>query len=334
MTVYLYFPHDEFDGVTGDYDLSADYVELSAFFSLDRSALISDLVNASEIGAEQDYADVEDEITRRESIISATVRRIIQRRNALGSSYPFTIDDDGTILYYLYEDINYGKAAYLLCLILSHLKAISPVLSSTSIYPTDQEIQLLRRYFQYFATAALAAEIGGQAWSFGHPRPDHTGFITKLEEIWLVLRDGAVGIGRGAPESPQDDKIDIFAARLHPDGLPGFLLAAAQVATGKNWQEKSIKAHLTAVFPQRWFARGQPVTEMVCYHIIPFPRSDDKFFDDVRVVGNLLHRLRVPYRVEEATSLIARGMPVEASDQLPEAVAWIEAYWRRGQVST
>ena len=69
---------------------------------------------------------------------------------------------------------------------------------------------------------------------------------------------------------------------------------------------------------------------MLCYHIIPFTRSEDEFFDDCRVLGNVLHRLRVPHRVTEAQGLHAQGVPIEAFDQLAVAVDWIKAYAARG----
>jgi hypothetical protein len=186
----------------------------------------------------------------------------------------------------------------------------------------------LRKYFQYFATAALAAEVNGRAWSFGHPRPDRSNFHTKLADIWGVLHDGTLQQADGAPDKPQDDQIDVFAARLHPDSLPGFLLAAGQVATGKNWREKSLRTHLQHVFLSRWFGQ-QPVTTMMCYHIIPFTRLDDEFYDDCRILGNVLHRLRVPYRVAEAQDLHDRGVIIEAFDQLAGAVDWVKAYATR-----
>ena len=114
------------------------------------------------------------------------------------------------------------------------------------MHPEDDEIPRIRELFQYFATAALATEIQGRAWSFGFPRPDGSGFVDKLKEIWRVLADGRVEPQVGAPKYVKDDQVDVFAARLHPDGLPGFLLAAAQVATGKNVGDKSLKGHLSA----------------------------------------------------------------------------------------
>lgn len=330
--VDLYFPQDEVKGEKPNFDLAADYLELTAFFSEQSRAFTKDLINAKEIGAEDDYRDVHEEMTDREEIVSGTVVRIEGRCRALSDSYPFILDENGDILKFCGQDPSYGQAAYILSLILSHLKAVSPILHSSTVYPTDVEIVNLRKYFQYFATAALAAEVSGQAWSFGHPRPNNTSFHTKLAQIWGVFRDGILGPAVGVPARPQDDQIDIFAARLHPDGLPGFLLAVAQVATGKNWREKSLRTHLQHVFPSRWFSQ-QPVTIMVCYHIIPFARPDDEFFDDCRILGNVLHRLRVPYRVSEAQKLHAQGTAIEAFDQLAAAVEWIKMYATRAAVA-
>ncbi|WP_156503175.1 hypothetical protein PJ900_03010 (plasmid) [Tistrella mobilis] len=328
MANELYFPHDEIDDKKPNFDIAADYLELVAFFSEDSRSFTKDLINAVEIGAEDDYENLDNEMTDREEIVSGAVRRIDSRRKALNTSYPFYLDENGDILTYVGQEPSYGHAAYMLCLILSHLKAVSPILHGSEFYPTDAEIIELRKFFQYFATAALAAEVNGRAWSFGHPRPDRTSFHTKLSEIWEIFRDGVLQSAVGAPERPQDDQIDVFAARLHPDGLPGFLLAAGQVATGNNWREKSLRNHVEKVFPSRWFGQ-QPVTTMICYHIIPFTRTEDEFVDDCRILGNVLHRLRVPYRVAEAQKLHQEGVHIEAFDQISVAVDWIRAYARK-----
>ncbi len=329
MAVKLYFPHDEIDTKNPNFDLAADYLELTALFSDQARSFTKDLINATEIGAEEDYSDVDEEMTGREEIVSGAVKRIDRRSTALGEAYPFTLDENGDVLTYVGQEPSYGQAAYVLSLILSHLKAVSPVLDGSAVYPSDAEVISLRKYFQYFATAALAAEVHGRAWSFGHPRPDKTNFHAKLAEIWGVFRDGILQSASGAPAKPQDDQIDVFAARLHRDGLPGFLLAAGQVATGNNWRDKSLRHHLEKVFPSRWFGQ-QPVTMMMCYHIIPFTRPDDDFFDDCRILGNVLHRLRVPYRVAEAQGLHDQGVIIEAFDQLGAAVEWVKAYAARG----
>ena len=250
------------------------------------------------------------------------------RKRVLATSYPFDIDDNGDVIFYTGDMTDLGHTAYLVSLILSNLKSVSPLLVGSEAHPTEEEVIRLRRYFQYFATAAIAAEVGGPAWSFGFPRPDRTGFLPKLCEIWVSFKDGSVGPDPSSPSHPKDGGVDIFAWREQKDGLPGFLLLAAQVATGRDWKEKSIKTYVNGVFKNRWFSRV-PVTVMVAYHVIPFARPDETFRDDVDLLGNVLHRLRVPFRVSEATSLDSNGVAVEAFDLLDDATEWIQSYVER-----
>ncbi len=327
MSSSVYFPSDEFvGGGIPDLDLAADYLELKALFS--GRSFSQDLVNALEDAAENEYEDVDTEIRAREEIASGAESRILSRQRILSSSYPFKLDESGSILSFAADRRNNGTHAYLVSLLLSNLRAQTPLLQDAEFHPSDDDVRGLRRYFQYFATAAIAAEVGGPAWSFGAPRPDGTGFRAKLSEIWSVLGDGYVRPDPTAPKRPQDDGIDVFAWREQTDGLPGFLLVAAQVATGGNWKDKSLLAHVDRVFHHRWFGRP-PATRMVPYHVIPFARPDEAFRDDVLVLGNVLHRLRVPRRVAEAEKLVRDGMAVEAFDKLGEASDWIDGYLAR-----
>ena len=85
-------------------------------------------------------------------------------------------------------------------------------------------------------------------------------------------------------------------------------------------------------FKSRWF-RTQPVTDFMIYMIIPFARADDQFVDDVRVMGNVLHRLRVPRRVEEADRLVVTGVNIEGYDRLAEAACWVTDYRNRANAA-
>ena len=325
MTVHLCFPIDDATGDGIDFDRIADFLELTTFFANDCTTLVSDIANQAIIGAAEEPADLDEEMRRGvEEVVSGAVLRIEERRIALDTAYPFELDNDGNSLTYIPAQPSVGQAAYILSLVLSNLRALSPILDGSDVHPDDGEVRTLRQYFQYFATAALAAEIRGHAWSFGFPRPDGSGFIAKLKEIWQYLGDGRVEAQVGAPECPKDDQVDVFAARPHPDRLPGFPVAAAQVATGKNVKDKSLRGHLGA-FKGRWFAR-QPVTDFAPYMIVPFARDQDSFVDDVRVMGNVLHRLRVPRRVEEAEELMGANVTVEGYDRLAEAAQWVVDY--------
>ena len=326
MSPAVYLPSDEFGGnEPPNLDLAADYLELRALFAADGQSFSEDIVDALEIAADARFEDVNAEIEAREDVAAGAVTRMASRKRALATAYPFELDQRGSMILFTATEPDLGQAAYLVSLLLSNLRAVTPLLDGSQVHPSEAEVRLLRNYFQYFATAAIAAEIGGSAWSFGFPRPDSTGFATKLSEIWAVLRDGTVGFDPAAPPSPKDDKVDIFAWREPRDRLPGFLLVAAQVATGGNWRDKPIKYHVDRVFPRRWFSR-LPATEMVAYHVIPFARPDLRFRDDVLLLGNVLHRLRVPRRVSEAASLARKGAAIEALDQLGAATEWIRSF--------
>ena len=328
----LYLPMDEVTGPSIDADRAADFLELNAFMATDSSVTTSELAGTAAVGAAEDHDDVDSEMQEgREDLVRETVDRIDSRLAALGGAYPFALDAGGGVLTCGVEEPSFGQAAYLLSLVLSNLRAVTPVLDHSGIHPDDAEVRRLRAHFQCCATVALAAELQGDAWWFGSPRPDGSSFLDKLDEIWGRFGDGVVSARIGAPQQPKDDQVDVFAARTHLDGLPGFLLAAAQVATGVNWREKSLKAHLQA-FRSRWFST-QPTTCFIPYMIVPFATDDRRFMDDVRVMGNVLHRLRVPRRVAEAAQLAEAGGQIEGYDRLPEVARWVGDYRNRARAA-
>ena len=63
MMPAVYLPSDEFTGIRPpDLDLAADYLELKAALSVDGQAFSEDIVNALELAAEAEFADVNAEI--------------------------------------------------------------------------------------------------------------------------------------------------------------------------------------------------------------------------------------------------------------------------------
>lgn len=331
MMIRLGFPSDAVSMPYMDFCATADFMELCAFFSSTGPALTSVLVNEAMIGAEEDYEGLDAEHRYGgEELVSGTVNEMENRRRYLRDAYPFAVDDRGEVVKCVMTHRSLGHVAYVLSLLLSNLRSVSPILSGSIVHPTDSEVRRLRKYFEYFATAALAAEIQGNAWSFGFPRPDGSSFLKKLDEIWMEFGDGRVGRRVGARRYPKDDGVDVFAARQHPDRLPGFLLAAAQVSTGKHTDTKSLRGVIPRFFG-RWFVE-QPTTDVIPYVIIPFARDRGGFVDDVRKYGNVLHRLRVPRRVVEASALVEAGVTVEGYDRLGEASKWVSEYRRRMEV--
>ena len=322
----LYVPLDELTGGRRSADVAADFLELDAFFAEHGFVQTSVLANEASIGADEEPSDLDGEMRDGpEDLVSEVVQRIEGRSDALASEYPFRLDRDADILSYEDAGDSLGRCAYVLSLVLSNLQA--PVLDGSPLRPEEAEIRRLRELFQYTSTAALAAEVQGVAWSFGFPRPDGSSFLKKLKEIWSTFDDGRVRRKPGAPVHVKDDEVDVFAARLHPDRQPGFLFAAAQVATGGDWRAKSLLGHQDG-FRHSWFV-DPPVTRFIPYMIVPFAVDDPKFRRDVSRLGNVLHRLRVPRRVSEAQRLVEADVKIEAYDRLQEVVDWVVDYRNR-----
>ena len=295
---------------------------------------MSAITNEASIGASDDHGSVADEMDgggqnpNIEELILGVVRCLVQRQDMLDTLYPFSVGPGGDIIEYhrrpcAQEHEKIGRAAYMLSLLLSNLRAVSPVLDGSVLHPDKHQERELRQFFQYFATAAVAADIGGDAWSFGFPRPDGSGFIEKLTKIWDEIGDGTVDRQPGAPAQPKDDQVDVFAARRHKDGMPGFPMVAAQVATGRDFRAKSIKGHIRA-FRQRWYS-PPPVTDFMPYLVVPFVMDRNTFIDTVRTAGNLLDRTRVTIRAAEAAQ-IGKRRQVEGYGFMAEAGRWIAGF--------
>lgn len=359
----LHFPPDELTRETLDHDLAADFLELCAFFSEGESVPVGRLLDEQEnvdfdygtaaheahqmerlefdavSGNVEDtnmidgeYGFAESGSDRETQVVYETVARIRSRVDALQEAYPFHLSADGAALKYKNHDLSCGQATYIVCLILSNLKSMSSILFQSGLHPDEEsgEDMKIRRLFQFLGTAALGGEINGDSWSFGFPRLDGSDFHKRLAEIWGKIDDGTLKASEGVSESPKDGGVDVIAARLHRDGLPGFILAMAQIATGADWKRKKIRGPVLDGFLESWFGKP-PRSRIMCYHIIPLALSDAQFKIQCVEAGSLLHRLRVPYRVEEAKRLHdAKTISVEGIEQLDAVIEWVKEYSQRG----
>lgn len=321
-----YIPHDELSGPAPDADLAADISEIGALLSASSEFLLTDLRNDLEIGSDE-YRDTDEHNSLSDAALNAAATAIERRTNLLGNAYPFSLDARGFVLRYKNEDEKVQNA-YVLCLILSHLKAVSPVLDQADLEPDPDAQRKMRDWFQKLCAPALAAEVRGHAWAFGHPRADRTGFLEKLRIIWNVVRDGAVvdEAPNGASDRVKDDAIDVIAARPNADGAPGFPIAVAQVATGKKWDGKSIRNAAENVFFKFWF-KEHPASQITSYHFIPFsvPYEDMRF--KTLLLGHLVHRMRFVSMLAQAVQLIARKeIQAEGDEAFTSVGTWIKSY--------
>lgn len=327
-----YIPQDQLTGNSPNRILAADVLELMAFFSKEGRAALGELTSALEIGQDE-YADLDEVIVSRDRVVNEGASEIDLRKSQIGTAYPFELTDNGAVLSYLGTG-NWGRTLYVLSLLLSHLPSESEVLKRGGMAPTDPEIVQLRRWFQYCATASVAAEIGGRGWAFGWPRPDGSHFLDKLKEIWEALGDGEVRDvpQAGGPVNPKDDEIDIIAARPACDGSSGFPIVLGQVASGGNWKSKSLRGHADHVFFPEWFS-VLPGSQALVYHVVPFVIEPQYIRRETRRLGHLLHRGRLCARALEAAQLLkdAPGITIEGTASFGEVNAWADKYIQRFQ---
>jgi hypothetical protein len=329
-----YVPQDQLTGSEPNFLLGADLIELTALFAADSRAIVAELTSTLEIGQDE-YENLEEMLEKRDRLTTETTVEIESRARLLGEAYPFELDDSGSTLIFI-DSRNWGRTLYILALVLSHLPSErSPVLERAGLSPDDAEIVHLRRWFQYCATASVAAEIGGDAWAFGWPRPDGSAFLDKLKSIWTQLQDGDVREGAlpGSPRQVKDDEIDIIAARQSCDGLHGFPIILAQVASGNNWLSKPLRGHADHVFYPEWFSTT-PASQTLVYHIIPFVIDREGLRRDTRRLGHLMHRLRLSARAFEAYQAVQRGTDskIEGTEAFEEVDEWTNKYRSRGRV--
>jgi len=328
-----FVPQDELTGSEPNFLLAADLIELTALFATDGRAIVAELSSALEIGQDE-YENLEEMLAKRDRITTETAAELEARARAIGEAYPFQLDSSGATLTFS-DPKNWGQTLYVLSLVLSHLPAErSPVLERADLLPDDAEIIDLRRWFQYCATAAVAAEIGGDGWAFGWPRPDGSAFLDKLKAIWARLQDGDVRDVpmAGSPKKVKDDEIDIIAAKLSCDGAHGFPIILAQVASGNNWLSKPLRGHADHVFYPEWFS-NPPASQTLVYHVIPFVIAPEHMRRETRRLGHLMHRLRLCARAWEAHQAVKRGADVriEGVEAFGKVHAWTIDYRSRSK---
>ena len=315
----------------------ADWVELSALLAPDGRIGFSTLVSATDLESEEQDEDIADEDARQESLVNAVQAVLSERRKIVGpDDYPFVVDEEGDGIQRVAAVTPVG-AIYLFCLFLSHAY-------DRTIIPKEHAPEItheVRDLFQICATVAAAGYVDGVAVSFGWPRPESEAFLAALKRIYTMFGDGKPHdvAPPGAPEAVKDDGIDVIAWRPSPDGLPGTHYLLGQVASGNDWQDKTVVAYID-VFHKFWFTT-QPAARETPAMFMPFclePKiSDDPLETQEIAVGNmqrltnkfgmLFYRYRMPHFAGKGIRAnVEQGHLVERIDELPKVANWVRQY--------
>jgi hypothetical protein len=309
--------------------LLADWLELVALFSKEGRVFVEELTSQLDLDRDQSSDEISVEDDQLEDTANRVASEIEHRAKVLGEAYPFNFASDGRLLEvarpYAWRA---GKLTYVFSLIMAHASR-SPIVPE-SLAPTEEELVAARDLFQICATIAAAGHCRGPAFSLGWPRPDSSKFLDKVKEIWTYFRDGKPldEPGPNSPKKVKDEGIDVVAWAFQADSQPGTHYLLGQVASGKNWEEKSVKSSID-VFHGEWF-EIQPATLATPAIFIPYLIEDAQMRRVTLSHGHVLHRGRMPLLASIGVELAQSGVgPIERLDELNKIQSWMDTYLRR-----
>jgi hypothetical protein len=326
----------------------ADWLELWCLGSSQGDVALEDLTASMDLEQEFEDEDFEQDSAKKDEVTERAWNAISERRKGV-EGYPFALVPDRFRLK-LVAPISEAGYVYLFCLILSQ-EAADGILSGL----LERKVAARERdLFQVCATVGAAGLVFGPAFSFGFPRPDGSGFLAKLRQIWEQFQDGrpVKRIPHGAPKQAKDDGIDVIAWKDHGDKLPSTLLLG-QAGSGRDWKEKPVVSDVQR-FLDTWFdedAGGvRPRSETQTATFTPFcldveeggecsfvsqedelqatvERSRVQYRRHCIRAGQLLYRNRMPGSVARGLSFAREErVSIERLDEIQEVKAWVECY--------
>jgi len=307
-----------------------DWFELYTLSSEYYAASFHELTRAWDKRKNSEDADFEGASIDAQDFLEGVYQEIRDRIEQLGECYPFDFSESDQELVFLGDRLNDGSKIYIFCLFISHINN-KVVFDEPSFYVIDHRV---RDLFQACATWAAAGLVVGHSYSFGFPRPDHSGFLKKLTMIYHCFGDGkAVATPLpGVSKSPKDEEIDVIAWHPRADFSPGTYYILGQVASGNNWVDKSIKGSAIEAFHGTWLS-PTPASTAIAAMFIPFvvkPVKNETISDRIgiltRRLGHIYHRLLIPALARKGLELgrTHKNLVIERIDDVAEISNWIE----------
>lgn len=285
--------------------VAADWVEIMALLDdaganeqrLIRSQSIQSDPNHGVLLTDIDAVPIDEEILEPENdaLSERVYEELAYRERVLGSLYPFVLSSDyGKWTLLRREPQTEAEQAahncYICCLLIAAIHSeLIPTKSDHGVFKASAKIMQIASYL-------TAAEIiGGQAYWFGFPRPDGSGMLSAIQDLVKKMGVGIAPETRPTGLSAQaaDGTVDIVAWRPFLDGQSASIVAYGQVASGKNWKSKPIKAFIEGHFLP-WFVKSpsHKYIEMLFVPILQHHELGESKEDNFRVVANEQARYR------------------------------------------
>ena len=195
MTVNLCAPD-----TNRSYAIAAHWLELLA---LSRSSGVSSSIDLNEAAdilfdpASEDKSvfksdDLDILNVETEAAMDAVFDEVGFRVDCLGKKYPFRVSfEDRRLRMERIEPsddlaLNLAHDIYETCLLMSCVR-----FGLLDAKKAGVSVEAIGRHFQILATAAAAGYVGGDAYLFGHPRPDETSMLDAVQKLSKLLRAGS-----------------------------------------------------------------------------------------------------------------------------------------------
>lgn len=329
------------------FSLSADWLEIIALARPQQYSTDGDIATPNDfledraaVAAEGDPAfpendpDIVDPAT--EHALDAIFDELANRKRVLGHAYPFDLETGKRRLKLSVsvaaedEILQKARSIYVACLYMTGVRGGLIDVKAARI-PADPD---MGNAFQICATIAAAGYMNGDAYWFGHPRPDQVSFMDAIRKVANLLH------GVAAPAPPpgetlfaKDGGIDVIAWRDHRDGRPAKLIMYGQCASGMNWAGKSVKGKVDRM--DSFYTRS-PSKHWIPALLTPFPLYSEKenthrlrteeamqgfYRQNEAEMGVVIDRLRLVGWCVEALRDVQPTMK-DAVDRLDDLFAW------------
>lgn len=240
--------------------VAADWVELQVLVT-EKAVSEQQLLRSQSPQAEPDHGDmlteidlepVDEEILDAESdeLSERVYDELSYRERVLGDLYPFElVSRYGKWILQPRTASGPSAAAahecYVSCLLVSAMHSeLLPMRGTDELFRQSAQVMQLESYL------AAAEIVGGKAYWFGFPRPDHSGMLAAIQRLVRVM-----GLGEAPDTRPPalsanaaDGSVDIVVWRPFLDGQPAAVVGYGQVASGRDWESKGIKSLIDGAF--------------------------------------------------------------------------------------
>jgi hypothetical protein len=261
----------------------ADWVELWALLSPDRTASAGDLQRALQREAAENADRERADRTAQEAMLELDARL-----TAGGDAYPFTLA--GNLLTRVVDPYQrqYLPYTFMLCL------------SYWGWTPQAGNNGNPRHWFEHLCAHSARNFIAGETVVLSPPRSAVLGasFPDAISALCALIGEGGGWRQRPAGWNrvngglrPQDDAVDVVAWRHFADRQPGKLVLFGQCASGDNWSDKltELQAHS---FCEHWMIEVPP-SQILRGLFIPHQVPRERWDYSSRYGGILFDRCRI-----------------------------------------